>query len=330
MAVEFFTGFEGCGVTADVLSFLSTGTTGTGYSATGGFNNGKCASLTGGSGVAYKYCTAAATVCVGFHISGRSTDTFSLATTFRGLVRFIVGAVVVTLTNTTDGISVHRDSTLLGTIGSGVVVDTALHHIEVKLLSHASAGTAEVKLDGVSVGALTGLNTTGTSITLISIGSGSTASKLDNFFIADDFVGEMRSILSSPTSDSSVQFTPSAGSNYQNVDDTAQDGDTTYNESSTVGHKDLFGFADIATSGIDVKCVSLVTVARKDDAGERTLTCIANQDATDYDQTTHTLATAYPATLGAVQSTILSTAPDTSAWTSAIFNAMLWGYKVAT
>lgn len=44
-----------------------------------------------------------------------------------------------------------------------------------------------------------------------------------------------------PDTDSAVDFTPSAGSdNFAMVDDLPNDGDTTYNESGTAGHEDLF------------------------------------------------------------------------------------------
>ena len=246
--VEFFTGFEGCGVTADVKTFVTSGDAS--YSATGGFNNGKSLSC---SSSFSKNCTGALTKCTGFHIRNFYPSTYSTNANLH-LVRFTIDVSYIRIFNTpADGITVYKDAALLGTIGSGQVIDDGLHHVEVKIVNHASAGSVQIKVDGVTVGTLTGLAISSDNITSILYGSGNNTVKYDNLFIADDFVGEMYSILCSPTSDNSVQFTPSAGSNYQNVDDTAQDGDSTYNESSTVGHKDLFGFADIATSGLDEK-----------------------------------------------------------------------------
>ena len=324
MAIEFFTGFEGCGVTADVQTFVTSGDAS--YSATGGYNNGKCLSQ---SSSFNKDCTAALTKCVGFHLYNFYPSVYTTNANLH-LVRFTIAGSYIRVFNTpSDGITVYKDASLLGTIGSGNVFDSGLHHVQIKVVNHASAGSVEIKIDGVTVGTLTSLAISSDNITSLTFGSGNNTVKYDNLYIADDFLGEIYSVLCSPTSDSSVQFTPSAGSNYACVDDSAQDGDTTYVESSTVGNKDLYGFGDVATSGISVKVATLVTVARKDDAGARTLTPIAKQDSTEYDQTTITLTTSYPSTLNSGKINVLSTAPDSSAWTPTIFNAMTWGFKVA-
>lgn len=325
MAVEFFTGFGGCGVTADTLAFFDAGAGA--YSATGGYGNGKCFVPTWNERW-QKDVSAGLTKCVGFHVKNTGQGSYSTAWA-QIFLSLTVGAAYIRVFNTSAGIKVYNDAALLGTIGSGVVIPATLSHVEIKVFSNATTGTVEVKLDGVSVGSLTNVNTTGTNITAVAQGNSNDGNFLvDNIYIADDFQGEMYEIILSPTSDSSVQFTPSAGSNFENVDDAAQDGDTTNNQSSTVGHKDLFGYGDMATSGLTVKVVSLVTVAKKDDAGARTLTPIIKQDATEYDQATVTLTTAYPASVGAGSINTLSAAPDTSAWTPTIVNALLAGYKV--
>jgi len=324
MAVDnFFTGFEGCGQTSDIVSMFDS-TYQVTYSATNGYDNGKC--IYHNYTYFTKNITGRKTVVTGFH--KRSLSTGNDGSLQHMLVRFNAGGVYLKLYNMATGLELYRDATLIAS--SATVIGTALTHIEVEILSDASAGTIEVRLNGsaVTFDNPTGLNTGGADITQVLWGGAGTH-YTDNVYIATDFQGEMYSVLCNPSADSSVQFTPSAGSNYTCIDEDAQNGDTDYVESSTVGHKDLYAFEDIATSDIVVKFVSLVTVAKKDDAGARTLTPIAEQDASEYDQTTIVLATSYPATAGTASVNTFDVAPDTQAWTPTIFNAMTWGFKVA-
>jgi len=331
MAVEWFIGFGGCGSHADVKTRFTGGTSAIGYSATGGFANGPCLYFQGDSnGYWTKTVSAAKTKCVGFHINGATTAAYSTGVQAH-LLRLTVGGSYIRVFNTTGGLAVYRDASLIGTIGSGTMINTALHHVEIKIFSDASNGTAEIKIDGYTVGSvLTGLNTTGTDITEIAQGalSGTTV-KYDNIFCADDWVGTMKEHGMWVTADSSVQFTPSSGANYQCVDDTAQDGDSTYNSDSTAGHKDLFTIGPaLPTSGIDVKCMTLVVFARKDDAGALSLDMVLNQDASDYVVATHVLATDYPAVLNSGQYTIMNAMPDTTALDPTKINALLMGYAL--
>ena len=189
----------------------------------------------------------------------------------------------------------------------------------------------EIKVNGVSVYSGSNLNTGGADITAMYMGScGNTGQYYDNIFIADDWVGEMKSYLCQPTSDVAVAFTPSAGSdNFAMVDDDAQDGDTTYVESNTVDHQDLYGYSDLP-AGVDVGCVTLVTPAKKTDAGARVLQQRAQQDAVEYALEEFALATAYPAAPGAGIFETLDAAPDATAWTREKFNAIDWGFKVSS
>jgi hypothetical protein len=148
-------------------------------------------------------------------------------------------------------------------------------------------------------------------------------------FIADDWQGELRSYLLQPASDVAAGFTPLSGTdNFAMVDDTGQDDDLTYVASSTVDTLDLYGYGNIDTHTI-IKAVSVVTVAKKMDAGARSIQHVARQDATDYPLDEFALATAYPATAGTAMAEVLDAAPDASAWTPTILNGISWGFKVS-
>lgn len=86
----------------------------------------------------------------------------------------------------------------------------------------------------------------------------STGTVLDDIYICDgsgtqnnDFLGNTAVEAITPNgAGNSTQLTPSAGSNYQNVDeDGPNDGDTTYNTADANGEIDLYAMTDIAEPG---------------------------------------------------------------------------------
>jgi hypothetical protein len=93
---------------------------------------------------------------------------------------------------------------------------------------------------------------------------------------------------------SSAQWTPLSSTNVSNVDDSpANDGDTTYNSSATAGQIDLFQTTAITPTSGTVPAIMHRIIARKDDAGVRTIRPKQRQSSTNYDGTTQTLTTTY-------------------------------------
>lgn len=123
-----------------------------------------------------------------------------------------------------------------------------------------------------------------------------------------------------------AEFTPSASTNQSNVDDVHHDADTTYNSSSTVNHRDSFQMGAIPASTGTVAAIQHRLVARKDDAGVKTLAPFQRQSSTDYVGTGQNLTTAY-----VHYREIVETNPDTAvAYTVAEMQATSpeFGYKV--
>ena len=332
--IEFFTGFEGCGTTADCRTFIKFtthyGGTLHSYSSTNGYDNGKC--LRGPTSdwpqrksIGWEV-TPGKTKVVGWHVRGMGTEAF---TTNGGgtLLRLVLSdSSYLYLQNESDGLAAYRASTEIASCET--VVTTSLTHIEVKVFSDATSGTFQVKVDGALVLDGSSLDTNGSDIQEIQIGSVVTGPYFDNIFVADDWVGELKSVLLQPTSDDAVQFTPSAGAdNYAMVDDTAQDGDTTYVESGTNGHKDRYGFSDLDV-GLDPKVLTVVGVARKTDVGAVSLKLQSRQDTTDYDLDTFTLTSSYPAAVTDGQIVTLDTCPDgTTALSRNEVNDLKFGFE---
>ncbi len=163
--------------------------------------------------------------------------------------------------NGDQSLSVFRGpgSTLLGTTVPGIVrLNNTYNSIAMRALISATVGTVQVWCNGVLVLTLTGVNTTcptnpalqyANAFTLMGPGG------IPNCFHADvyaldcsvapstTFLGALRIVAQTPTANATpIQWTPLAGSNFQQVNEIPPDGDTSYNSSNTVGQTDQYQF----------------------------------------------------------------------------------------
>lgn len=88
-------------------------------------------------------------------------------------------------------------------------------------------------------------------------------------------------------------FTPSAGSNYQNVDETTPDGDTTYNHSSTTDHRDSYTMSALARAAGTVKAVMFNMVAKTPEAGIHNANFFIREAGADMDDSDLPIAQDY-------------------------------------
>lgn len=331
MAIEFFTGFEGCGSNNDVRSLFDVINSTVNYSAIGGHGGSKGITVAYVSAFDAAYARAnykapAKTKACGMHYLNPNTSTTT--SNLRYIFQFYGPSIRIF--NDPNGLKIMRDSTIIYQDGNAAPAITADSHIEAKLFSDAVNGSITVKVNGVTVIDETGLNTGGQDIIGITLaGSDTTTTRFDNIYLSDDLEGELISVLRVPEADDAVQFTPSAGAdNYAMVDEAAQDGDSTYVESDTVADEDIYAFEDISSDYV-VKAVTLVTVARKDDAGLRALQAVAVEGAVPYAVGDEIVLTeAYPgAANGSV--TTLDRTPGDLEWTHQRFNDMKFGFKVS-
>jgi hypothetical protein len=170
--------------------------------------------------------------------------------------------------------------------GAGILTSSAIPldtetHIEVRLVLHNTTGAAYIYFNGVLDCSVTGVDT------IYNLGSVCT-----NVYMFGQYNWDLPNTTkwtdmivhteASPLGDTGVyylqtdaagtdaDFTPSAGSNYQNVDEVGPDEDTTYNESDgTAGHRDSFNCE--AISGVTVLAVGTLVRARKTDVGDASL-----------------------------------------------------------
>jgi hypothetical protein len=248
-----------------------------------------------------------------------------------------------------DGrVSFRRGTTVIAT-SSATVPSTGWIYIELKATIHDTTGVYEVRFNGSATAVLSGTgantrstaNDTANSVTFhgrpgSGTGGPSTSTLYDDIYIADtsgslnnDFLGDVRVDAYRPNANgTSSQLTGSDGNstdNYLLVDETTVNDDTDYVESSTAGHKDLYGFPALAYTAASILGVQINAMARKDDSGTRSLTPVTRSGSTDYDGTSQSLATSY-----LDYREIRETDPATSsAWTQSNLEAAEFGVKVA-
>jgi len=88
----------------------------------------------------------------------------------------------------------------------------------------------------------------------------------------NDFLGDVEVETLFANADGTITgWTPNTGTAWEAVDDTSEDGDTTYISSSTVGGSASFGVTDLASNPTEVLAVKVFGIARKDGLGDRAI-----------------------------------------------------------
>ena len=215
---------------------------------------------------------------------------------------------VNTLSATRNG--AHGQGTITGTALGSASYLTAVntyYEIEAQLtVGSGTSGSLLVKINGATILNLSGINTQGTAGSTIGfVGFGAawpTGSCWDDFYGCDTtgsapyntfgtaVAGPMGYRVSTgvPNGNSSVQFTPSTGTNYSNVNETTYSS-TNYNSSGTPGQTDLFTIAAPISSGSTILAVQNTFVGALSAAGTRTAAGVIKSGGTNYAGTTRTL-----------------------------------------
>lgn len=238
-------------------------------------------------------------------------------------------------------------ATLATSSASVITATNNFFYLEFDITFNSITGAIVLHANGanVTLSASTGLNTAPSGnnnfnvhrIGLTDSGanpSGGSKWLYDDFYIVDTtgpanntFLGDTRIACMFPNGNGPVtQMTPNgAATNWQCVNEASEDGDTTYVSSATAGQKDLYTKnASPADTG-PIFAAQLCSVARKDDAGTRSIANTVRSNATDLDGATKPLNTTYSWFLD-----IYETDPNTgSPWTKTGFDAAWIGVKVA-
>lgn len=247
--------------------------------------------------------------------------------------------------NADASISAYNGSgTLLGTSAAGVLPSyTAQHnYIEAKVLISNTVGTVEVRINGSSTAvlSLTGKDTQNTAnayATQVTLAAGSPSASqetyIDDLYICDtsgseanNFLGDVRiEYVTTSGAGATTNFTPSAGSNYQCVDDNPANDETDYVSSSAPGDKDTYAMGNLSSTAGAIVAVCVVSTDRKDDAGTRTHSHRVRLSGTESAGTAFSPTTSY-----VVHQSIFHTKPGGGVWTISDVNSVEAGAELTT
>jgi hypothetical protein len=241
--------------------------------------------------------------------------------------------------NAAGFIELRRNGTVIATT-AGTYSQNTWYYFELKvLIASGATGSYELRIGGTAVLGPTSSVQTCSQATVNTIRLSSSANNdgsgnsydWDDLVVQDwntagvDFLGDVNVVTLRPSGAGNyTDGTPSAGSNYQNVDDTTANDDTDYNTLDAVSERDSFALGDLPSAG-QVHGVQLVTRYRKADAGVRTMRQFFRISGSNYEGASATVYDSYT-----LQREVFNTNPAGGAWTDSIVNALEVGYKAQT
>jgi hypothetical protein len=246
-------------------------------------------------------------------------------------------------TNSDGSVSLYRGdlATLLATSAIGLVSIGTWSYWEISATVADSGGRCIVRLNSnptpiIDFTGDTKNGGTNATIDALSLGSGTAGNSYafywddcyicnDTGSVNNDFLGDVRVQTVLPTAaGASTQFTPSVGSNWDNVND-APYVSTTYNSDSVSGHRDTYAMADLLSGTGTIFGVQDNILALKSDAGAASIKAAIKSGGTVYYDSAVTLGTALGSSVA-----VREVDPATSAaWTVTNVNALEFGAEVA-
>ena len=240
------------------------------------------------------------------------------------------GSEEITIAITNGVLSVKNGGTTLCT-GTTTILNDGWHYITLQVTLNNTTGSVYLYLDHA-------LECSATSVDTSAGGN----LKIDGMYLRGAFMYYDHLLIldssgSVPTEDWVVQrldvdgagnysqFTPSAGSNYQNVDEADADYDTTYNETATVNNRDSFSHEapGMSITG-SIEGIVIQQWIKNIGPGTRTVKPFVRISSTDYDQTEYTPGSDYR-----MYKEALPNNPNTAAsWTSGEIGSLETGVKV--
>jgi hypothetical protein len=220
---------------------------------------------------------------------------------------------------------------------TGMIFPNEWYHFSFASLIHDSAGTFDVRLNGIPIAelTLTGQDTkpgSDTGIDRVTFCAGSASGGITDIYVDNTTIhGDCIVETLYPTGvGAHSDWTPSAGANYQNVDDLGDiDGDTTYNASAVQGAKDSFVAGNLLSRPTStIRGVALHLTARKDWSGSRVIKPMVRVSGTDY---VHSADGMILSDVYHGMQRIWETNPVTSAaWSESAVNGAEIGYDLVT
>ena len=239
-------------------------------------------------------------------------------------------------------ILVYRgDNTQLGTTSGAGLAMGVWRYLEIKVTIDNSSGAVEIRIDGSTVLNLTSQDTQYTSNAYFNVldhrmmyTGALNYTYWDDMYWLDttgtknnDFLGDVRVDPLDPSGAGTyTDFTPSAGSNYQNVDEIYPDDDTTYNDGANVADQDTYAMDDLEALSTTIHGVKSQITVRKTDAGSRGTKILTRSGTTDHLSSELALSDSFVTHLEIME----DNPDDSAAWAEADVNAMEVGIEITT
>lgn len=327
MALFFMDGFDNGEFSRWNLSNFSSNTTTR-------FSVGRSATIT--NAISQKAFTAVSQFIIGFAFNSNNSTTYNSQTLSlygdNGATRHLSLSIY-----TLGQLSLRRGDQSGTVLGTATIPSTGWFYIELSATIDSTVGTAVLRINGSTVVNYSG-NTknggTNTTIDTISVSGSIQGHYFDDMYMCDGtgttnntFLGDVRVQTLKPNgAGSSTQFTPTgSASNYANVQE-IPDSTSTYNSSSTVGQRDTYAMADLATNTGTIFGVQNTINAWKSDAGTGSIkTALVTNSTVYYEPTVNLGSSAYT-----YISPIRTTNPSTgAAWVPADINSSELGAEIA-
>lgn len=335
MSLRLYDNFDS-GVTADLADRWTVGGSPT-ISAGNGRNATACLRMNNTTYSLTRTLDAQATWVVG--------SPYKISTLQAGTICTLLdaGTAQCALILNVDGtLSVVRGTAtaVTGGTSTNAILAGTYYFIEFKvtIADSISASSCKVRVNGVDwITVATGqdmkatANATANQVRLNCASTTGNTTDFDEVYICDgtgsvnnDFLGDVKTVTGRPTgAGATTAWTPSAGANWECVDDAAPDDDATYTESTTVGQVDTFAVPALTATPTAIHGVQVSFNVKKTDAGTASVAAVLRSGGTDYFGTTVALGTTY-----AYVTHIWETDPATGlAWTRAGVDASEPGYK---
>jgi len=280
--------------------------------------------------------SATGVIGFGFYVGGATTQSYIAMFSETSLEQVSVEM------DASNRLTVERGSTLLATSEKNLVFGK-WYFIEIKwsIANSIAADSFIVRVNGeewINLDATTDTQSRATdTMNMVSLEGAVGTCYFDDLYILDltgpaptnDFLGDCRVVCLDPDGNGSTnEFVGSdvdSTDNYLHVDETSPDEDTSYVESSTVGHEDLYTVDNLAVTPDTIFGVQTQAVVKKDDAGARTGKLLARVGGTTYE------GAAFSPSEGAylnVMELWELNPDDSAAWEEADVNGAEFGIKV--
>lgn len=337
MALQYFTGFDYFDETQvqRVWPYFSNGT-----SVAGRFG-GKAYSWNNQSGYLSRPLTAASTIIMGMAFYLAYGDATNPIIVFQdGTTSQTTPITQIDVRVTTDaGFQITRNGTVIATSLPNLFTFNFWNYLEIKVFIHDSTGFVQIRLNGQTYMNATNLDTKNTGNNYVNqiriqpfASTGSFNFKIDDLYICDDtgsfnnaFLGECRVQTQYPTANGNTNNFSVVGapSNWEAVDETPADDDTTFVRASVVGNTDDYQMGTLALTGT-IFGVQVNATHRKDDVGTRTITPVIKSGALYYEGALFNCNSDY-----SVASKIWEKDPATSlTWTNTTINNTFSGIRI--